>query len=356
MLTIKAAGVTLHGLGKVGDLKFSTNEHGSLSASWAMILPVGANSPCLRQGVRVEIYAGTWCVWAGVMAEPDRRNGTYTADGLHRLLERYLSLNTSTTTTTVVDTAIDQAIVRGLPLSRPASISATALSTQSETEAQPNTLAALLDQWAENSGRYWRVTNAGQIVAYDLPTTVRWAVQPGVAGLASADDDYASTFFVRYVTSAAGTPPEPTGWSVTSATSPASATRWGVREAYEDVTDLGVINSTAAGQVASAILNAGKARPAYTEGLELFDYQLTTPGGTTPALWQVEAGTQRVRQHGVRDSDGSIAIGGAAEWVIGTTEYTAGSNSISLAPMGLLARTTAAVAAKQAREVRTAFN
>lgn len=330
MLTVRADGHWwLHSIlpnGAISPVTITTSMQGPLVAEWSMTLPVGFTHPALRTGVRIEVYAGPRCVWSGTLAEPDRGSWTFIADGLHRLGEHFDAAYTDASKT--LDNAIDAAIARGLPWTRPASISTTYLCTS-------GSITENLNAWAEQAGKQWMVTPVGQLIAYDLPTVCDWAISLEVPAMPTGDDDYASALIITHST------------GKTAVTNPAAATRFGVREEPVDLSDL---TSGGAASIGQALLDNRKARPAFTDGVQVSRARLTTLGGTSPEFWQVAAGLQRARHHGTLTSDGAVALG-PLEWVIGATSYTDGSGLIGLTPLGRLPRAHAEVIAKQARRI-----
>lgn len=337
MLTVRSDGFWLHSLlpsGAMSPVSFTTGMNGPLVAEWDMSLPVGFTHPALRQGARVQVFAGPMCVWSGVMAEPDRNDWHFTADGLHRLGERFDAAFTDASKT--LDAAIASAISRGLPWTLPTSISTTFTVTE-------GSVADALDAYVASTGQQWRVGPNGQVRVYDLPTAVDWTLTPDVPAMPTADDDYASTLVITYSSGR------------TSVSDAAAADRWGTREERIDLSSLGLSASQA---VSQALLANRKARPAFTDGVEVSRLRVTTPGGTPPEFWQLAAGIQRVRQHGTLTSDGAVNLG-VLEWVIGATSYTDGSGTVALTPMGRVPRAQAEVVASQAArlahlEVKTA--
>ncbi|GAA1138305.1 hypothetical protein [Nocardioides aquiterrae] len=325
MLTVKSDGYWLHAIlpnGAMSPVSYTTSMRGPLVAQWDMTLPVGFTHPALRQGALVQVFAGPLCVWSGTMADPDRNAWHFVADGLHRRGERFDAAFTDASKT--LDDAIDAAIGRDLPWTRPESISTTFTVTD-------GSVSDALDAYCAAAGKQWRVDPYGQVRVYDLPTEVDWALTPDVPAMPTADDDYASTLVITYSSGR------------TAVSDDAAAERWGVREETIDLSSLGLSASEA---VSEALLANRKARPAFTDGVEVTRMRLTTPGGTPPEFWQVAAGIQRVKQHGTLTSDGAANLG-PLEWVIGATSYTDGSGTIALTPMGRLARAQAEVVAQQ---------
>ncbi|MCL8026306.1 hypothetical protein [Nocardioides bruguierae] len=347
MLDVWVGGAPLSLLSPVGDLRWSTNEHGSLAASWSMNLPRGYAHPLLRQGRPVEVRAGGVTVWGGVLAEPDRTTWSFVADGYHRLAARFLAETVGGAASTVIDTAVDAAIARGLPWTRPTSIDTVALSTIAQDDAWGMKLSALLDAWCEMSGQTWHVDPWGALRVVDDPTQPRWHLDPSIPAMATADDDYSSRLVARYVAAVSGASAEPSAYALTSAQRPPSATRWGAAEDFLDLESLGLLTEAAADAAVEAALRADRTRPAFTQGVDLSPMEITTPGGVVPHPWQVVSGAM-VKHLGALDRDGAGVLGGMLTWIIGSTEYAVADRRLTLAPRGLLARTSTQVAAEVA--------
>lgn len=360
MITVRADGVPLHALGSVGDLVYSTNHRGSLAATWSMGLPRGYAHPALRPGASVDLMAGAARVWGGRMAEPDRGEWTFTADGHHmngggfsgqdKGLLALAKVTGSYVPSTVLDTIVDTAAADfGLGWTRNGiSLRATPLSADSEAEAQFNLIGTVFEKYKELTGREWMVDPYGVVSTYDLPTTPRWALRPGLPAMATADE-FVTHVFVRYFSEVTGTGEPATPRLTAPAIDQPAADRWQPRHQGSDQTTLGYLDDTAGEPqaIAQAVLDAQRARPAYTEGLELSAYQISDLGGVSPALWQVHAG-QRVRQHGVLDQDGAFALGATPEWVIGTTIHDVPNRTLTVVPIDPPPRTAVDVAAETA--------
>ena len=358
MIGIQVGGAWLHQIAPVGDLKWSTcygngEGGGSLAASWSMALPKGFTHPSLRQGSGVSIVAGGLPIWQGVLSEPDRGDWTFQADGYCRRAEAFAAVDASGVPSTDVSVVIPAAISRGLGWVDPGGLSVGSVSADSEDASNLNTVGAVLDRYCQNAGKNWRIDNARRLIIESNPSEVAWSLKPGVPAMSIADDDYATTLFGRYVASVAGTPPEPATWGAASVSDSAAANRWGAREQIEDLTDLGTMDATSAQALLQARLNAGKARPAFAQGVEVGFGQIATLGGVPAYLPFVQAG-QWVRHRGALDSESLLAFGVELTWLIGGTEYEANSRTISLTPVGLAPRTLSSVIAAQQKAAQDA--
>jgi hypothetical protein len=335
-IQVKVDGQWIAGIAPWGELTWShAADGGCKEASWKMDLPSTYVSPNLRRNKLVEIRFGPQNIWQGILTEPDYDDDwTFTAQGLSTLgYGDFLAFDSGLNTTSTPDTAIDQAIARGVPWTRPASISAVAVGSATDVTDSINYVGDLLDAYATGAGQRWGVNAAGQVYCAADPTTPTWCLSPGSGRFGLADDDYASDLFGRYQTSSG---------ALATATVADTVARGalGRREFPVDLTPLGTITPLQAQTYLSGLLAKGKSRMGYTNGLTVNASQLTTPGGTPASLPLVEAGDM-VRMFGVVNEQGQSLP--YLDWVIDETSYEAGSDTIGLTPVGLVARTLADV-------------
>jgi hypothetical protein len=354
MLTLRIGGVPAQalGYGAVGDLeikqRWSSTGGGMDVVSFKLACPRGYTHPALRQGSLVEVLRGPYRLGSAILADPDREGWTFVADGLFRRAEHFVAQASGGAASTVPSVVVSEANLRGLGWNGIGNLPTTAVATASSDTAQLNTVADVLSEYCRLNGKRWGLDANSVPYVADDPTIPTLALTPGTPKMATADDDYASRVTVRYVSAVAGTPPEPSGWAQASATS--TLTPHGPRETTEDITNLGLLSSGAAGTYAATVLAAQSARPAFTEALDVAAYQVTTIGGTPPSRWAPLHG-QMVRHFGVLDSDGQAAYGSTLQWVVGSTTYRPGDDSLILAPTDMAARTVAQV--QQANVVAT---
>lgn len=342
---IRSGGYWLDSIAPYGDVQTTWRcsvEGGGLDVvEWQMDLPYDFDHPALRRGARVELMDGAERVGQADLNEPGRTESgrSFTAAGLYRQAERFSCLDADDETTTIPDLAIDQANLRGCPIRRSGVVYATAVKTGSVTEGL-NTLASLLTVLGEEVGRFWTV-NADGIVRFPaMPTTPTWHLVPGVADPGIADDEYASTLIGRYKTGSG---------NVTAIREDTAATaRWGYAEAPVDLTPLGVITGTRAQSVLAGLLAAGRSRLTFTDRLEVDANQLLTAGGRPAPLSAVRAG-QMVRAYGLEAYSQWLNGKPWLDFVIGEATWANGSDVISIAPVGLAARTYEDLLAQSAK-------
>lgn len=327
---VRSGGWWLNDIAKSGELKWSHAAAGGCKdASFKMDLPPTYSHSALQRGKIVEIRHGSPNAWQGFIADIDVEDGwTVNCLGLSALGKDYLCFDSGMNTTSTPNTAIDQAIARGLPWTRPNTVSGIAFAA-GDTTTQLNYLGDLLDAWGNSRGRRWGVNAAGEVYGADDPTTPTWYLTPGVGRFGLADDEYASHLFVRYLASGSG-------YATVAVSDPVAAAKFGRREYPVDATSRGIMSGTDAFDLGAGLLAKGKARQGYTNGVTVSKSQLITPGGTPACLPLVQA-QQMVRAFGVPDEQGQTVP--YVDWVIGETSLEAGSDQITLTPVGLVART-----------------
>ena len=323
-----------------GDLTFSSSWPGGCKeASWSSSTTYEARHPALVRGALVEVVYGGVRLWVGDLQEPvwDGENASFTASGLVRRGERYVAFDSLLETTDRADTAIDQANLRGTGLgwTRAASIPTTSLGTG--TTDPVNSVSALLDAHAEALGQRWAVDASGTVYMAADPTTPSYYVTPGAADLGIADDNYASHVILRHRTTT-GSPYRSAIYPSLASAASAYEVKYGHSEWTRDVTDLGPMSNAAADALAQKVYERSKARPGWTNGLEVTANELLTAGGA-PADLAIVAATgagQLIRLNGVPDE---VALTPYTDVVIGEAAWAVGSETVNLNPVDLAART-----------------
>lgn len=334
-LQVRVGGQWVSQIAGWGELQYSTaTDGGCKEASWRMDLPRTFSHPSLVRNKIVEIRDTGINVWKGFLTEPDVDDGwTFHALGLAEYARAdFLALGATGKPTSNPDIAVDQAISRGLPWTRLASLSNTAFATNDETDSL-NYVGDLLDAWANDNSKRWSVDADGVVSARVAPTVPTWHMAPGSGRFGLADDEYASDLYIRYAAATGGV-------AVVTVGDADARAKFGRREYAVDARARGRINITQATAIGNARLAKGNARQGYTNGVEVTKYQITTPGGT-PAYLPFVKGGDLVRQHGVLNEQGQPLP--YLEWEIGETNYQAGARTLTLTPVGLVARDMAKV-------------
>lgn len=350
------------GYGQVSDVeiqhRYSSTGGGLHLVSFSLALPRGYTHPALVQGTKVRVEKSGERLGTAILADPDRAAWSFVADGLYRQAEFFNAeniLNAKTTTSPLVAVRDGNDVSRGLGWNGTGNLPNFTLSADSEELAETNTVAQVLDYYAKINGKRWGLTAANVPYFADDPTSATVFLRPGTPAMATTSDDYATRITVRYVSAVnAGTsPPTPTAWSIKSATS--ANTSRGVREEWEDVTNLGLVTALEAQNLANNLLATRVATRRYTEAIEPATGQLTWAGGVPVAPWQNITG-RRLRQFGVLDSDGANQYGQTAEWVVGSTTWRPADGTFIVAPVDLAAATTRSVQEATRRDLIGSFS
>lgn len=342
--------------GAWSDLSFTTRwgdgACGVFEASWTMPLLPGFSHPLLRRGTIVELMDGPYRVGSPlVMSEPAVGTGLddpwqITCTGIGREVEgtnSYYAWDPFLNATAVASTAVDQAIARGLRWAgRNANIPTIAYGASSLTD-QPNTIGSLLNAVAVSQSKRWGVGQDNIVALLDDPTAPTYQVTPGAAALGTADDDYASVVYVRYLSSASGL--YTTAFS--PASTPAVETRYARREYTTDApVKLGPISAASAQAIADGIYAKAKGRLAWTNSLTLTSNEILNSGGVPANLSKLAEDVGNgcmVRMQGVFDD---LLDFNGQTWldiIIGEAKYVDGAQTIELSPLGLAARDLAAI-------------
>lgn len=340
MTSLRIDGVWATGIAAWGGLEWVTKSQGGMhEITWSMDTDTTFRHPALRTGVLVEVFDGPARIGAGTLQEPDVASGSFVAMGLYRSAERFLCLDGSGNGTSIPNTAIDQAIVRGLPWKRRQSFFASRFTPDGATDnpAATNYLNTLLDGVADQFTTYWLIDRDGYVLTRVADTEPTWLLPPGLTDLGVAEDEYASDLYGRRL-GTGGT------FAVNTRGDAKARAAFGRREAAVDLTPLGIITQAKAEAILDGMLAKGKARPAFTESVEVSSSQLLSIGGVPADLSMVEAG-QVVRSYGFFDDIAQLDGRTYLDWLIGETKYADGSDTIMLSPQGLAPRDLAAVLA-----------
>lgn len=347
MLSFRINGIHAQsfGYGKVGDVElahlWSSTGGGLQYVKFSLALPKRYSHPALVEGAVVEVERCGVPLGSAVLADVNRDSWEFTADGLFRQAEHFNAEGASNAPAVVVAAAN----ARGLGWNGVGNLPATPIPV-AENERLV-TVADVLNAHCRNTNKRWGVGFDGIPYIEDDPAEPSVALRPGTPRMATAADDYTSRIVVRYVSEVDGDPAVPVAWGEVEATS--SDTPNGAREAYEDISSQGVLLETEAQAYADAFIVANAARRGFVEGIEVAPGQLTTLGGTPIDLWSAAhfALGRRVLQHNILETDGRAAYGQTRSWVVGGTVYKSVDKSLTMTPVGLLARTVATVIRSQ---------
>lgn len=297
---------------------------GCTTASFAFALSARAVHQSLRAKSLVQIMSGPAPIWTGLLSEPDRTTGECNAYGLSSALRTRLAFDSGGNLTRELAYAITQAIARGWPGSNPKGVTGT---VAGDPDANPITVGALLDQYAEQTGMRWGVNGAGELYMSADPTIPKWLASPGAAAFGVTDEDTPTRLAGRYL---AG-----------PGTYAMALVGTGDTEEAIDLTEWRTLTAAQAeGILGGMLLRAGDTK--WTNGVTLHREQLTTMGGQRSFLPGVVGG-QLMRAHGL--SQGVTSQSPWLDVTIGKTRYTAGEDVIYVEPVNTAPRTLRAVVA-----------
>lgn len=322
---------------------------GCLTASWRLDRSASnLRPPGFRTGAPVEIYEGRQRVWFGTLDQPGRADVDFTATGLLAQSRKFMAVDGSGDPTDSADLAIETAIGNGLLLDYAGDAPANEVPSE-----KPLRLDELIGTHATANGVRATVRGDRLLRWESDPTTPRYVILPGtVPAPRPADEEFATTVIVRYVSSVSGSPPVADGFTNAEATDADAEAIHGRREVFIDITDRGYLTATEAGWIADGILTKYGVRYSFADSVTVTGRDLLR--GSSPVnLATVDAG-HMVRFLGVRDPS---SVGGSGDFdvIVGATDYTDGSGVITLSPLGLVPRTLADVIAS-VPTIHTALN
>lgn len=336
--------------GAWGDLswitRWGTGASGMFEMSFTMPLPADFQHRALRRGARVEVMRKSLRVGSSLVINQIDRGAVgqpwkITAEGVGRLAEgrsSFYAFDGAGAVTVTPSVAVDQAIARGLLWAgRDTSVPTVPIGTAEE----PQPVGSLLSRIADQVGAHWGVWD-DDVVGYRWdPTIPTWQLAPPVPALGVADDDYATVVYVRYTNSSGGL----NATVHSPAAVPPEEDATGRQEYLANLTESAgypAMSTATAQSYADGIYAQARRRITFTDRLTVTANQLLTMGGNPADLSMVAAG-QMVRANGVRDP--LLAYTGETwlDFVIGETRYTAGAQTVDIAPAGLAARDWAAI-------------
>lgn len=366
MLSLRIAGIwaqTFGDYGQIGDVEvehiYSTTGGGLHTLKWSMALPKNYYHPALKAGSKVELFRGPVKLGSATLAEPDRTNWTFVADGFYRRAEKFRAEDASHVATNNLTTAITQANLRGLGWNGVGNLPTPTWGTVTADVDENNTIAALLNAYCTVNAMRWGLTldDIPYIVAdpvlNDPATVSRWAISPGVPLMPISDDVYSSRTVIRYATAYSGSTPTAFA-NVSSSAGDGSIEHPNGHEVGFNLSTWGVMSQATAQAYADDHQRRNGLRHSYTQGLDIHPGELTTPGGTTIDNWAAcfLLGKMGLHYGTVNKTTGS-AVGNTVQWVMGSTKFRPGDNSLTIASVDLEPRTVSSVARKLAGVAET---
>lgn len=330
---LRVGGVWLCGIAAVGDIEVTHRQNGPDALSWTMPLRNNERPRCLKRNAWTEVFAGPRRVWSGPFSQPDWDAGEFAAVGIARQAEGAECLTATEAVTSKPNTAIDQAIARGVVnWVRVGDFGNTDLAgpegDSSNDDPDPGKLDELLNLWAIEDGRQWRVTpDRRLLIAAEDESNPTLFLIPGTGELGVTDEALADRVFVSYRNSTTG--------RIRNVSHPASTPAGGI-ERRTTIVHRGAMSAARATSIAEGMWrNAQSGRTSWTNGVEATAGQLLTRG-SEPANLALVRGGQTVRMLGAPDPRNGR---NHTDFVLGESIWRPAEKRIQLNPVGLVART-----------------
>jgi hypothetical protein len=330
----------LDSLGDVAELTFSNaTPGGDTACSLSLSVPIGANPPGLGTGRILTVRDGTYPVWSGVLADPQRgAPWTIRAQGRSSLANNYLALDGAGNLTRDPNVAVDQAVSRGLPWVRPAALPTPTVVVNDAY------LGTLLDAIALTSGQHWQVDSTGSVSMVTEPTTPTYVLASSNTPGGRTLDNYATDLYVRYLpaltVTLAGGGSQIVAGAPTSAPAPnnpsTTAPRpFGRKEAVYDSTPGGPVTLAAAQGFGNGALAKVQPRASFSGSITVLPGDLLTIGGQPVRLSTVRAGAV-VKMVGVQPDPiyGEQTFTTSVSVVIGQWDVNGTTGVATLTPLG----------------------
>ncbi|NUR07705.1 MAG: hypothetical protein HOQ45_11940 [Nocardioidaceae bacterium] len=303
---------------------------GGYQLDFNLLLGPRKRPPVVSEGASAGLFVGGLPTFAGQVSEVDWSEGKITAIGMARVAETIPALTADKLqTSSTPDVLVDTAISLGWNVTRPASLSSAAMASSDTTESL-NMTAAMLDMWAGDNGKRWYVDAASAVRSGVDPTTPEIYVLPGAGELSWSTQKQADKIIGQYADA--------------QRRNRIATVGTGTNVRAVDLTGRGPLTSTQANGILNQIL-AQSTTGGWVGGLTLAAGQITMPGGLHPSLGRVARMVScglMVRLLGHRDPrPGRFAL--VTDVVIGQAVWNVDDRTITLTPLGSVARDFAAI-------------
>lgn len=345
---LSIGGIPAHTIGDHGALGnmevshvYATEGSGLNYVKWSMDLPRNYWNPAFDKGTPVELFHGNISLGKANMADVDRTNWTFVADGRFRRGERFYPYDTNTPDIPNTVEQITRANEGGLGWNGTGNfplISWEGRGTES--------LASVFTEYARSNSLRWGVTISenkpfmeAEPYLYDPSTTLEWAVRPGTPLMPTTDGSYVSRAILAY--RGGGTAGIVSTYD--HVYSQAAVDPFITPEGGHEVRLITPLNVGAG--VAQDMVNEYQRRNAlrytFTQGLEVHPGTLTTPGGTPIENWAaclLVLGRMGVH-YGAISTRNNSAQGQTVQWVCGATTYWPGTDRLVISSVDADERT-----------------
>lgn len=334
------------GNGHIGDVEvnhiWSSSGSGLNYVKWSMDLPPHYWHQSLAMGTKVEVFCGDVKLGSATMAEVDRANWKFVADGLFRRAEKFapIGLPGDEGNQNLLET-VTSANARGLGWNGLGNLPTRVIRVSGAT-----TLAAMLTDYCESNSLRWGVDENDEPFVeadpylYDPESIPMWAVVPTVPLMPFSDDIFATRVHVKFV-GGTGTPGFPDTYDTVSSDITGDYTLPGGYE-IEVIASPANIGVGDAKAIANTMMRRNSLRYGFTQGLDVFPGELTTPGGTPIEPWAAYTLLGKIGLHyGAINRLNWASVGETVQWVMGSVTYRPDDNSLRIASVDFQPRTLA---------------
>lgn len=355
MSQVWVAGTMLDTLGVTTDLKWSSTWLydgicGDKLASWTWT--TGARPSWLHAGAEVIVREVGRRAFTGRMNEPEQTDTGWTcsAYGLAAMGQDFDSYEDVADPgdppeyepTYVPDTAISSAEDMGLPWTLWSSVGSTSLAADNETDVIG--VRDLFLRAAKGQGKRAVVDQWGRALLADDPTTPTWLLHDMGNYLGTADDEFVTKLFGRYVSAVDGDG-NPTAISTVYAQDEWAEEKFGaVVMRTVPLDGLGLLLEADAQTNIDNRFSLIGGRMGWTTPFDVSPLWLTAVNSAPGSAAAIRAG-QMIRLFGVQDFRTTTGNRATVDLVIGEVEYDADSDTAMVTPMGYVPRDLASATA-----------
>jgi hypothetical protein len=284
-------------------------------------------SDALSPGRLIYAYRGGSRVWTGTLVEPVYGQGGWsiTANGAGNWGSNFAAIYS---TWTDQNDAINQAIARGLPWVNPGVPSGVWLGQKFDSGSM--TIDALLNLFCTKGGYTWHVGRNQVLSVFPWVTAPVTRILTCSVPVPRSLGATINALTLRYQSAGDTTTGTPAVFSLATATTPTSISIHGRIEAFQDISNGGVMSAGAAQALAANIL-ALYQRVSFTGPFVVRYGEYMTVGGTPVDLGCEQAG-QVVRLILTNFGYGGEVVPDPVTFVVGSIEYDDQKLTASIAP------------------------
>ena len=367
-ITVRVGGVFLQRIADVSGLEFSSLHRqldptasngdtdswsGDYQCSFNWAASAIAGGPHVTPGASLEVVDNGYVLWGGKLAEPNHSDvwdihgyGHGVDGGRFQAIEDIDPTGTIEYAPTYVpNDALDEAIIRGSTLLRYADLGGDAI-PRDEDEDKIITLGQVLYRRATALGKRWSVNSLGAVTLASDPTAATWCTPPDGNYMGTADENFITRLY-GYYQSGLDIDDNPVYAIVYHVDGPAERKFGGPREAWVDLTALGLITEAEAQDEIDGRFDLVGGRMGWTLGGVLDENSCIRIGGGWSNPAYLRAG-EMLRIPGVTDGRSQPTTMASMKLVLGEVRHVVDDRKTFWTPHGFAPRDfTSALAAAQ---------